>query len=53
MDGFKLPIGGYKGYGLSLMVDIFSGVLTGGMFGADTVGPLQMEHGGVGHFIQL
>jgi LDH2 family malate/lactate/ureidoglycolate dehydrogenase len=30
--GFIQPLGGYKGYGLSLMVDIFSGVLTGSAF---------------------
>ncbi|MFZ3322274.1 MAG: Ldh family oxidoreductase [Usitatibacter sp.] len=28
IDGFLLPFGGYKGYGLALMVDLFAGVLT-------------------------
>ena len=30
--GFLLPMGGYKGFGLSLVVDILCGVLTGGAF---------------------
>ncbi len=29
LDGFLLPFGGYKGYGLALMVDLFAGVLSG------------------------
>ncbi|HUL56742.1 MAG TPA: Ldh family oxidoreductase [Usitatibacter sp.] len=28
LDGFLLPFGGYKGYGLALMVDLFAGVLS-------------------------
>jgi LDH2 family malate/lactate/ureidoglycolate dehydrogenase len=28
LDGFLLPIGGYKGYGLALIVDLFAGVLS-------------------------
>lgn len=31
-DGFLLPMGGHKGFGLSLMVDILCGVITGGSF---------------------
>lgn len=30
--GFLLPMGGYKGLGLAYVVDILSGVLTGGVF---------------------
>lgn len=30
--GFLLPIGGHKGLGLSYMVDILSGLITGGVF---------------------
>lgn len=30
--GFLLPMGGYKGLGLSYVVDILSGVITGGVF---------------------
>ena len=34
-DGFLLPVGGYKGLGLSYAVDILSGLITGGVFGDD------------------
>ena len=30
--GFLLPLGGHKGFGLSLMIDILCGVLSGGAF---------------------
>ena len=30
--GFLLPVGGHKGFGLSLMIDILCGVLSGGAF---------------------
>jgi LDH2 family malate/lactate/ureidoglycolate dehydrogenase len=29
LDGFLQPIGGYKGYGLALIVDLFAGLLSG------------------------
>ena len=32
LDGILLPIGGYKGYGLSTMVDLFAGMLSGAAF---------------------
>ena len=35
MDGPLLPIGAYKGYGLSLITDVLTGVLTGSLFGVD------------------
>ena len=31
-EGFLLPLGGHKGFGLSLMVDVLCGVLSGGVF---------------------
>lgn len=34
-DGFLLPLGGHKGFGLSLMIDILCGVLSGGAFQFD------------------
>jgi len=40
--GALLPLGGmqgYKGYGLSFMVEVFSGILTGLGFGHDPTGP--------------
>ena len=35
--GFLLPIGDYKGYGLSLMVGLLAGVLNGAAFGREVV----------------
>jgi LDH2 family malate/lactate/ureidoglycolate dehydrogenase len=32
LDGFLQPIGGYKGYGLALIVDLFAGVLSGAAY---------------------
>jgi len=36
--GFLLPMGGHKGFGLSLLVDILCGVITGGAFQHDLKG---------------
>lgn len=33
VKGLLLPVGGYKGYGLILMIDIIAGVLSGASFG--------------------
>ncbi len=35
MTGSLLPIGEYKGYGLSLFTDVVAGVMTGALFGLD------------------
>jgi LDH2 family malate/lactate/ureidoglycolate dehydrogenase len=32
LDGFLLPIGGHKGYGLALLVDLFAGLLSGAAY---------------------
>ena len=32
LDGFLLPFGGYKGYGLALVVDLLAGVLSGAAY---------------------
>jgi LDH2 family malate/lactate/ureidoglycolate dehydrogenase len=32
LEGFLLPIGGHKGYGLALIVDLFAGLLSGASF---------------------
>jgi LDH2 family malate/lactate/ureidoglycolate dehydrogenase len=32
LEGFLQPIGGYKGYGLALMVDLFAGLLSGSAY---------------------
>lgn len=52
LAGAVLPMAGYKGAGLALIIDIFSGVLTGAAFGAHVVdlydtGPSYQN---VGHF---
>ncbi|MGY6655463.1 Ldh family oxidoreductase [Amycolatopsis sp. TRM77291] len=38
LAGLLLPIGGPKGYGLALVIDVLSGVLSGGAFGAGVRG---------------
>ncbi len=54
--GALMPLGGtdlmrgYKGYGLGLMVDIFSGVLSGAAFGAHVGRSGQNLPANVGHF---
>lgn len=52
MAGLMAPLGGYKGFGLALMVDILSGVLSGAAFGGH-VGNFYAEPDrpeDVGHF---
>ena len=36
-EGFLLPIGGYKGYGLNVVIGMLAGVLNGGFFGRNVV----------------
>jgi L-2-hydroxycarboxylate dehydrogenase (NAD+) len=36
-EGFLLPIGDYKGYGLSLIIGLLAGVLNAGAFGRDVI----------------
>ena len=50
--GVLLPFGGYKGYGLALMVEMFAGVLSGAHTTKDVHAWNQIkgETGGVGHF---
>ena len=36
-EGFLLPIGGYKGYGLALIVGLLAGTLNGAAMGKDTI----------------
>lgn len=38
LEGMLLPTGGPKGYGLALIVDVLTGVLSGGAFGAGVRG---------------
>ncbi len=47
-----LPIGDYKGYGLAMMVDILSALLTGMAFGPGVSGLYSPgEHQNIGHFV--
>jgi LDH2 family malate/lactate/ureidoglycolate dehydrogenase len=54
--GALLPLGGpaelrgYKGYGLSLLVDLLSGVLSGAAFGTGVGHPSHRGNADVGHF---
>ncbi|MDE2926569.1 MAG: Ldh family oxidoreductase [Acidobacteriota bacterium] len=49
--GMPAPMGNHKGYGLAVMVDILSGVLTGALFGRDiTAHPPEEEPQDTGHF---
>ncbi|QRN82709.1 Ldh family oxidoreductase [Chloroflexota bacterium] len=54
--GSLLPLGGpaelrgYKGYGLSLLVDLLSGVLSGAAYGRGVGRPSNERHADVGHF---
>lgn len=50
IDGIILPMAGHKGYAISLMMDVLSGVLTGSSFGSEVAGPYQSElRSGAGH----
>ena len=54
--GALLPLGGpaelsgYKGYGLSLLVDLLSGVLSGAAFGQTVGKPSENRNADIGHF---
>ena len=54
--GALLPLGGpaelrgYKGFGLSLLVDLLSGVLAGAAFGEEVGHPSHPDSANVGHF---
>jgi LDH2 family malate/lactate/ureidoglycolate dehydrogenase len=44
IDGVILPMAGHKGYAISVMMDMLSGVLTGSGVGAQVHGPYQPKH---------
>ena len=50
--GVLLPFGGYKGYGLALMVEMFAGVLSGAGYGKEVLAwnTNPEKDGNVGHF---
>jgi LDH2 family malate/lactate/ureidoglycolate dehydrogenase len=50
LEGFLLPVGGYKGYGITLIVDLLTGVLANSCYGPRVQGLDVVEAiGGVGH----
>jgi LDH2 family malate/lactate/ureidoglycolate dehydrogenase len=52
IDGLILPMAGHKGYAISFMMDVLSGVLTGSLFGGDVVGPyVPDQRSGCGHLV--
>jgi LDH2 family malate/lactate/ureidoglycolate dehydrogenase len=51
-EGLILPMGGHKGYAISFMMDVLSGVLTGAEFATGVSGPQQAERrSGSGHLL--
>ena len=52
LEGIMLPIGGPKGSALSIMMDVFSGVLSGSAFAGHVANPYDPSRpADVGHFI--
>lgn len=52
IDGVILPMAGHKGYAISFMMDVLSGVLTGSSTATDIVGPyVPDKRSGCGHLV--
>ena len=52
LDGVMLPMGGPKGSGLAIMMDVFSGVLSGSAFAGGVTNPYDpSKPADVGHFL--
>lgn len=52
LEGVMLPMGGPKGSALSIMMDVFSGVLSGSAFAGHVTGPYDPSKAAdVGHFL--
>ena len=52
IDGILMPVGGHKGYGISFMMDILAGVLTGSQFATGVKGPyIPDAKSGCGHLV--
>lgn len=50
--GNILPVGGHKGYGISLAMDVLSGILSASAFADSVHGPYEPDkRSGVGHFM--
>ena len=51
LGGVMLPMGGPKGSALAIMMDVFSGVLSGSSYAGHVTGPYDLSrHADVGHF---
>lgn len=52
IDGIILPMAGHKGYAISAMMDVLSGVISGSCWGEKVHGPYNYERkSGAGHFM--
>lgn len=52
LEGVMLPMGGPKGSALAIMMDVFSGVLSGSAYAGQVAGPYDpSRRGDVGHFL--
>jgi LDH2 family malate/lactate/ureidoglycolate dehydrogenase len=52
IDGLLAPMSGHKGYGISFMMDVLSGVLTGSGYGTGVIGPyVPDQRSGCGHLV--
>ncbi|MGI6873347.1 Ldh family oxidoreductase [Amycolatopsis sp. 3B14] len=52
IDGILAPMAGHKGYGISFMMDVLSGVLTGSSYATDVAGPYVPDRrSGCGHLV--
>jgi LDH2 family malate/lactate/ureidoglycolate dehydrogenase len=52
IEGILLPMAGHKGYGISFMMDVLSGVLTGSSYGTGVTGPFVPDRrSGCGHLV--
>ena len=52
IKGILAPMGGHKGYGISFMMDVLSGVLTGSNYATDVNGPyVPDQRSGCGHLV--
>jgi LDH2 family malate/lactate/ureidoglycolate dehydrogenase len=52
VHGILAPMGGHKGYGISFVMDLLSGVLTGSGYATDVVGPyVPDQRSGCGHLV--
>ena len=49
LEGSLLPIAGYKGYGLALVVDLLTGVLSGGAFGREVTSARDLRTQNISH----